>query len=152
MFDFLKKLLADTQGEDSEAMSLELAAASLLIEVSKSDYKEEPAEVDKIHQLLIQHFDLSDDDIDDFMARAHKQNQDSTSLYPFTRYINDNCSNEEKFHLVKALWEVAAEDGEIDKYEEHLIRKIAELIYLPHRDFIRAKLQVCEGLNGDNTQ
>ncbi len=152
MFDFLKKLLADTQGEDSEAMSLELAAASLLIEVSKSDYKEEPAEVDKIHQLLIQHFDLSDDDIDDFMARAHKQNQDSTSLYPFTRYINDNCSNEEKFHLVKALWEVAAEDGEIDKYEEHLIRKIAELIYLPHRDFIRAKLQVCEGLNGDKTQ
>ncbi|WP_372860608.1 TerB family tellurite resistance protein [Spongiibacter sp.] len=152
MFDFLKKLLGDEQAENSETMSLELACASLLIEVSKSDYKQEPAEVEKIHHLLIQHFHLSDDDIDNFMARAHRQNQDSTSLYPFTRYINDNCNNEEKFRLVKALWEVAAEDGEIDKYEEHLIRKIADLIYLPHRDFIRAKLQVCSSLDSDQSQ
>ena len=47
---------------------------------------------------------------------------------------------------MKALWEVAAEDGNIDKYEEHVIRKISELIYLPHKDFIRAKLMVCETL------
>jgi len=66
----------------------------------------------------------------------------STSLYPLTRYINDNYNNIEKYQLVLALWDVALEDGRIDKYEDHLIRKIADLIYLPHSEFIRAKLSV----------
>lgn len=147
MFEFIKNLLGEASNADgSDELSMELVAASLLIEVSKSDYKQEPAEVEKIRQLLMQHFHLSADEIEAFMEKAHESTQDSTSLYPFTRYINDNCNNAEKFQLVKALWEVAAEDGDIDKYEEHVIRKISELIYLPHKDFIRAKLMVCETL------
>lgn len=145
MFEKLKQLFsgADEDSKDS-AMSLELAAAALLIEVSKSDYQQDPAEIEKIRDLLVSRFSVSLTDIEEFMATATALNKDSTSLYPFTRYINDNCNNLEKYELIVALWEVAIEDGNIDKYEDHLIRKISDLIYLPHTEFIRAKLTCTE--------
>lgn len=149
MFEKLKQLFsgADEDSKDS-AMSLELAAAALLIEVSKSDYQQDPAEIEKIRDLLISRFSVSLADIEEFMATAAALNKDSTSLYPFTRYINDNCNNLEKYELIVALWEVAIEDGNIDKYEDHLIRKISDLIYLPHTEFIRAKLTCTEKAAG----
>ncbi|CAA0108026.1 TerB family tellurite resistance protein [Zhongshania aliphaticivorans] len=145
MFEKLKQLFTGVD-EDSKdtTMSLELAAAALLIEVSKSDYQQDPAEIEKIRELLVRCFSVSLADIEDFMATASALNKDSTSLYPFTRYINDNCNNLEKYELIVALWEVAIEDGNIDKYEDHLIRKISDLIYLPHTEFIRAKLTTTE--------
>ena len=145
MFEKLKQLFsgADEDSKDS-AMSLELAAAALFIEVSKSDYQQDPAEIEKIRDLLVSRFSVSLADIEEFMATAAARNKDSTSLYPFTRYINDNCNNLEKYELIVALWEVAIEDGNIDKYEDHLIRKISDLIYLPHTEFIRAKLTCTE--------
>jgi uncharacterized tellurite resistance protein B-like protein len=145
MFEKLKQLFTGVD-EDSKdtSMSLELAAAALLIEVSKSDYQQDPAEIEKIRELLVRCFSVSLADIEDFMATAKALNKDSTSLYPFTRYINDNCNNIEKYELIVALWEVAIEDGRIDKYEDHLIRKISDLIYLPHTEFIRAKLTTTE--------
>ncbi len=147
MFDQLKRLFVGDEQQPDDNLSMEMATAALLIEVSKSDYEQDAAEVAKIRRLLIRHFSLSQAEIDSFMDNAHQLIQDSTSLYPFTRFINDNCNNQEKYMLVLSLWEVAAEDGSIDKYEEHLIRKIAELIYLPHPEFIRAKLSVTENLD-----
>ena len=149
MFEKLKQLFsgADEDSKDS-AMSLELAAAALLIEVSKSDYQQDPAEIEKIRDLLVSRFSVSLADIEEFMATAAALNKDSPSLYPFTRYINDNCNNLEKYELIVALWEVAIEDGNIDKYEDHLIRKISDLIYLPHTEFIRAKLTCTEKAAG----
>lgn len=145
MFDKIKQLFStasDSKGDD--AITLELAAAALLVEVSKSDYQQDAVEVEKIRALLCQHYSVSLGDLESYVEKAHEASADSTSLYPFTRFINDNCDNAEKYQLVHSLWEVAAEDGRIDKYEDHLIRKIADLIYLPHRDFIRAKLAACE--------
>jgi len=143
MFEKLMQLFTVT--DDSTAddkMTLELVTAALLLEVSKADFQEDPAEIDKIRTILLQHFSVSFGDINAFIDQARNTSADSTSLYPFTRYINDNCNNIEKYQLVLALWDVALEDGRIDKYEDHLIRKIADLIYLPHSEFIRAKLSV----------
>lgn len=143
MFEKLMQLFTvtdDSTGDDK--MTLELVTAALLLEVSKADFQEDPTEIDKIRTILLQHFSVSLGDINAFIDQARNTSADSTSLYPFTRYINDNCNNIEKYQLVLALWDVALEDGRIDKYEDHLIRKIADLIYLPHSEFIRAKLSV----------
>jgi uncharacterized tellurite resistance protein B-like protein len=40
------------------------------------------------------------------------------------------------------MWTVAYADGDLDKYEEHLIRQVAELTYVPHSDYIQCKLNV----------
>ncbi|WP_269618403.1 TerB family tellurite resistance protein [Zhongshania sp. BJYM1] len=151
MFEKLKQLFSVEENTEKNIMSLELAAAALLIEVSKSDFQQDPGEIDKIRELLVRCFSVSLADIEDFMATASAINKDSTSLYPFTRYINDNCNNIEKYELIAALWEVAIEDGRIDKYEDHLIRKISNLIYLPHTEFIRAKLTTTGKTESNNS-
>jgi uncharacterized tellurite resistance protein B-like protein len=73
------------------------------------------------------------------LDRAGSAREDATSLFEFTRLVNDHYGPDEKRDLVGAMWKVAYADGDLDKYEEHIIRRVAELIYLPHADFIRSK-------------
>ena len=63
-----------------------------------------------------------------------------TSLFDFTRVINDHYSASQKLELIESMWRVAYADGRLDKYEESLIRQVAELTYVSHSDYIRAKL------------
>ena len=126
----------------NEHCQLQLASAALLIELSKADFKREPAEQRAIENALKKSFELSDQQIAELTNIAEEENSGATSLYPFTSLIKDNYSMSQRFELVKMLWQVAMADGEISKYEDHLIRKIAELIYLPHSEFIRAKLAI----------
>ena len=65
---------------------------------------------------------------------------ESISLYDFTSEVNEKFSREKKCELVKLLWKVAYADGRVDKYEEHYIRKISDLLNLTHGDFIKAKI------------
>lgn len=136
--------VAELTLEDSrdEASQLQLAAAALLIELSCADYRQDPEEQQAIESALIKSFGLDQPQLQQLVELAESQQQQATSLYQFTHLIKDHYTPKQRFDLVKALWEVAVADGEISKYEDHLIRKIADLIYLPHSEFIRAKLEV----------
>ena len=85
---------------------------------------------------------MEDGELASLIASAQETAERSTSLYEFTTLINAQYSMDEKFVLIKALWRVAAADGDIHRYEDHLIRRIADLLYVAHTDFIRAKLEV----------
>lgn len=132
----------DTGGDPQH--KLQLAAAALLIELSRADFEKSPEEYLAIERALKQKFSLSEQEINDLIALAEEENSQATSLYEFTKLINEHFEPEQKFALLTALWEVAVADGDISKYEDHLIRKIAELIYVSHSDFIRSKLDVLE--------
>ncbi len=142
---FITELAIDDTSNQHD--QLQLASAALLIELSRADYKREPAEQAAIEAALQKSFDLSEQQLTQLVELAEAENQEATSLYQFTSLIKDNYSMEQRFDLVKMLWQVAIADGEISKYEDHLIRKIAELIYLPHSEFIKAKLQSLEQTN-----
>jgi len=130
------------ESSENEQCKIQLAAAALLIELSRADYQREPEEQAAIEAALKKGFDLDDAQLATLIDLAEQENQDATSLYQFTNLIKDEYSAEQRFELVKMLWQVAIADGEISKYEDHLIRKIADLIYLPHSQFIKAKLEV----------
>lgn len=130
--------------ETNHQHTVELAAAALLIELSRADFKQDPAEQQAIEKALKKKFNLEQQALDTLIELAEAENQQATSLYEFTQLINAHYSPEQKFTLLKALWQVAIADGEISKYEDHLIRKIADLIYAPHSDFIKSKLAVLE--------
>ena len=130
------------ESSENEQCKIQLAAAALLIELSRADYQREPEEQAAIEAALKKGFDLDDAQLATLIDLAEQENHDATSLYQFTNLIKDEYSAEQRFELVKMLWQVAIADGEISKYEDHLIRKIADLIYLPHSQFIKAKLEV----------
>lgn len=123
-----------------------LATAALLVEVAQADHLFSQAENQKLHHILIEKFSLQDVEVNELMEMAKTESDHSTSIYQFTQIINTHCTAEDKFRLIKAMWEIAYTDGSLDKYEDHTIRKVADLIYVPHSDFIRAKSLVKAGI------
>ncbi len=137
------KSLFDRSGEDQPTgHSVEVAAAALLIEVGRADYESDAGEQKAIIEAIRLGSGLEDGELEFLVASAQESAERSTSLYEFTTLINAQYSMDEKFVLIKTLWRVAAADGDIHRYEDHLIRRIADLLYVPHSDFIRAKLEV----------
>ncbi|MEL7558795.1 TerB family tellurite resistance protein [Stutzerimonas chloritidismutans] len=137
------KSLFDRSGDDQPtAHSVEVAAAALLIEVGRADYESDADEQKAIIEAIRHGSGVEDAELASLVASAQETAERSTSLYEFTTQINTQYSMDEKFVLIKALWRVAAADGDIHRYEDHLIRRIADLLYVPHTDFIRAKLEV----------
>ena len=119
---------------------LQLAAAALLIETARADFEEDEAEQRALQELLCDTLELDRESIARLTREASAQLDRATSLYDFTRVINDHYDVDQKLELIRAMWKVAFADGRLDKYEEHLIRQVAELTYVPHSDFIRMKL------------
>ena len=130
-----KSIQEDVQKFDD----MTLATCVLLIEVSKSDDTFDEQENNKIISILKDKFNLDDSQIDILLEIADNKNQEMISLYDWTSKINEVYEYNEKKALIRALWDVAFADGRIDKYEDHTIRKIADLIYVKHEDFMKAK-------------
>ena len=138
---FNSYLSLEEQGEKRVADEIiQLAAAALLIEVSNSDFDLDETELDTITAVLRDTYQLDPAALDSLVKLANDEVDNASSLYQFTRLINDHYSYAQKIQLLDSMWQVAFADGRLDRYEEHVIRKVAELIYLPHSDYIRLKL------------
>lgn len=117
----------------------QLACAALLIEVAVTDNEFDSGEFAALQTILQQKFNIPAEDCEALTTLAQSECEESTSMYQFTQLVNEHCSPEEKFDLVKGMWRIAYADGDLDKYEEYIVRKVAELIYVSHGDFIKAK-------------
>ena len=119
----------------------QLATAALLIEMTRADHDVKVVERDAVTRAVQRAFELDSERTEELVALAEQEANEATSLYEFTRLINRHFDAKQKEHIVELLWHVALVDGELDKYEEHLVRKVADLIYVPHLSYIRAKHQ-----------
>ena len=143
LLDRFKSLWEDLtaeRGEQATERRFELAAAALMLEVMRADFQQTDEERVVALKLLRDTFALNDSELAQLETDAADEVARSTCLHGFVRTINDTADFDDKVQLVESLWRVAYADGDLDKYEEHLIRRIADLIYLPHDAFIRAKL------------
>tara|TARA_Y100000294_G_scaffold85800_1_gene80333 strand:+ start:143 stop:622 length:480 start_codon:yes stop_codon:yes gene_type:complete len=148
MLDTIKRFFENKLAQEvavEQALGLnktDLACAALLIEVMNSDHELDERETEEFLKVLQDSLKVSDEDLDQLIELAQTQSQQATSLYEFTRLINDSYNYEQKVLLIENMWRIAFSDEHLDKYEDHLIRKISELIYVAHSDFIRSKLKV----------
>ncbi len=134
--------------DDAPALSFEqkqLAVAALLIEVGTADHLLDDTELATLRDILHRKYNLSSERLDELSELAKSEQDDATSLHQFTHQVNQACNDQEKYELIKAMWEVAYADGELDKYEEALIRKVADLIHVSHSMFIHARNSVRDG-------
>lgn len=120
--------------------SLQLAVGLLLLEVARADMVVSTEERHAARHLLERFFSVSLDQAQALVDAAEREAGQATSLYPFTRLINRECDLEERTRIVGMLWKVSCTDGKIDAHEEHLVRKVADLLYVPHARFIQEKL------------
>lgn len=117
----------------------QLAFAALLVEVALADQDFSASERSKLIESLSKRFTLPRKTVELLIENAQQESSDAVSVHQFTQLINESCSPQEKFELIKTMWETAYADGILNKYEDYTIRKVADLIYVSHADFIRAK-------------
>lgn len=122
-------------GEDKR-----LAAAVLLLETARADYAHHELELDAVREGLAREFGVAPEALAPLLADAEQRAKHSVSLHEFVQTLNRALDVEEKRSLLRLLWQVAYADGKIEPLEEHLLRRLADLLHLPHADFIRAKL------------
>ena len=127
------------EAEDNSHSVLNIATAALLIEVMTIDGNMDQEEMDSVKSNLSTILELSDDEIQELINLSQEEVSDATSLYQFTKEINANFELQQKLDLMTALWQVALADDYLDKYEESILRKIADLIHLRHSEYIECK-------------
>ena len=145
---FENKLVNNEEEPTSSSIAkTDLACAALLIEVINSDHKLEEQQTQAFFSVLQNNLNIPGEDIDELVELAENQAKEATSLYEFTSLINSDYDYSQKVGLIENMWRIAFSDNNLDKYEDHLIRKISDLIYVSHSDFIRAKLKVRDASN-----
>ena len=132
--------------EEKEKNIINNACAALLIETDLADKVFNTEEIDSMKKTLREVYEIDEKDLDELISESEKKVSESTSLYEYTRLINDLCDYQDKLKLINNLWTIAFADKHLDKYEEFLIRKISDLLYVSHSDFIQQKLSVKESL------
>ena len=137
---FEERLGGVARGEVDED-TLPLAVAALLIEISKADQEVDEREREAIGAAAAQLCGVPPEALADLLSVADTAQEDAVSLYDFTSVINEHLDQAQRYRLLVMLWQVAYADGRVDHYEEYYVRKIADLLHLSQRDFIRAKLE-----------
>jgi len=122
--------------------SLQLATAALLIEMMRADTEVSEEECSMVMKTVMAIFHLTEDESHALLRLAEEKIRKATGYYEFTALINKGFSYPQKVKVIEYLWEIAFADTSLNKHEEHMVRKIADLIYVEHRDFIEAKFRV----------
>lgn len=141
---FFDKYIEPVPDAGNSERRLQIATAALLTEVMRMDSEIKNDERQVIEAVVRERFSLSDEQAAELTAVAEQRGREATDYYQFTTEINHAFDLAERIRLVEYLWQVALADSHLSHYEDHLIRKISDLLYVPHRDFIAAKLKARE--------
>lgn len=141
----VKKIEPDSEiQEQDENQQIQIATCVLLLEIAKSDDEFSSIEKTTISAVLKKKFQMSDEAAEELMEIAKGKREESIDLWEFTNLINKNYSREKKIKVVEAAWRVIYADRKLDKYEDHLVHKLAGLLRLKHNEMIEAKLRVLD--------
>jgi len=122
--------------------ALQVATAALLVEAMRADGQIEAAEREAVTAAIRKQFGLTDDETRTLLRLAEAAAEKATDYYRFTTLINEHFSAEQKEQVVELLWQVAAADHEIDRFERTLVYKIGDLLYVPRFAQIEARERV----------
>lgn len=138
---FLRKLSAALAPPPPKAaVDRHLAMAVLLLETARADFERSPDELRLIREQLARGLGLDAGETEALLARAVDSAGAAVSLHEFVATLNAELDAEAKRELLVWLWQVALADGRVEPREEGMIRQLAELLFVPHADFVRARM------------
>jgi uncharacterized tellurite resistance protein B-like protein len=130
--------------EDHSESKVRVALAALLVEMARADFDQTEEENAEISGLLAAHFAISKDEALELLNEANVATDNAVSLYDFVRTLHTTLSAAERLKIIELLWQVALADNSLDRYEDHLVKKIADLLYVPASDVLRIKYSVLD--------
>ena len=147
MFNLINKILGvkdrtDTvQSDTDDEIKIEIAACVVLVEVAESDSEWTEDEIGHVLETMKSTFNLSREHAEEMIELARQARNKSVDLWQFTNQINQSFNHSEKIKLLEAVWQVIYADGRIDKHEDYLVHKLANLLRLKHKELIDAKIK-----------
>ncbi|MDX1633380.1 MAG: TerB family tellurite resistance protein [Marinobacter sp.] len=142
MIDLLKQWFSNDTGREQrppDKHDLAVAATALMVQLSRVDNNEDDRELETIVDCAVRAHEVTPEEARAILDDARSHASDATSLYEFTGKLNDQLDQEGKQVILESIWRVAFADGRIDKYEEHLIRRMADLLHLNHREYMQCR-------------
>ncbi len=142
----LKSLTVESvQSEPERFDRIQVATCVILLEVAKFDFDFSSIEKETTKAILKHEFSIPEDAIEDLMKKSEEKREDSVDLWEYTNVINQTFSREEKIKIIEAAWKIIYADEKLDKYEDHYVHVLADLLRLRHDELIDAKLKVLHG-------
>lgn len=138
-FEQLRSWVAPSSDEPLDLKLVARAAGIILLEMAATDDHRDHDELAVIHRAMQDAFGIDEDELDDLLHDAEKLRREAVSLHEFTRDLKAHLDRDERDQLVEWLWRVAWADGRVDRYEEQLLRRLSDLLGVPHGEFIRRK-------------
>ncbi|MDI6791093.1 MAG: TerB family tellurite resistance protein [Thermodesulfobacteriota bacterium] len=133
----LSGIVTPAQGEKA----IQVATCAVLLEAAMADNELSVEEVDHVHGVLRQLYNLDAASIDELMKMTYKEKAKAIDLWQFTNLINQHYNLEQKLLLMEHIWRVILTDGTLDKFEDYLARKLKLLLRLEHKQWIEAKMR-----------
>lgn len=119
--------------------ALRMATVILMIDVARADYNFDEEEFDHVLRLCEAHFHLSPEEAAELVNAANERAEDLVSVHEFTQLLHRNLEDRDKARIVELLWKIAYADGRLDKYEDSLVLKISDLLYVNRAVVMRLK-------------
>lgn len=132
----------ETTSPEDEKHALNLAVAAIMIEMVGIDEQVEQSELAQLNHVLMSQLGLGESEVKKLSQLAQQELSNSIDYHQFTRLINSHFDMDKKYLIIESLWKIAYSDGRVDSHEEHFLRKISDLLFIPHSQFIKAKLKV----------
>lgn len=146
--EFFDKHLGTAVAQEHEGQRIRVATAALLAEVARMDGGVDQAERAAALNAVREKFDLAVEDAATLIGLAEEEVRQAPDYFQFTSLINKHYTPEQKARVIELMWAIAYADAELTRYEEHLVRKIADLLYVPHATVIAAKIKARDGATG----
>lgn len=137
---FLRRLSQAFTPPPRAGLDRHLAMAVLLLEIAGADFSRSPEELALIRQQLLSGLRLDADGAEALLTRALDRSESAISMHEFVAVLNEELDAAGKRELLGWLWQVALADGRIEPHEEARIRLLAELLFIPHADFVQTRL------------
>lgn len=147
--DLFDSLLPPAPAEPVERKEhmLQLATAVLLVEVMRSDAETGDAERHAVIAALRDKFALAGDEVERLVELAEQTSRQATDYFSFTSKINQGFDAAQKVRMIEHMWRVAYADGHLSAHENHLMRKVADLLYIAQGDYVAAKMRARQADN-----
>ena len=143
---FFDKSAAEGSSDKEEEVSHDarIATCALLLEMANIDGKFSVSEKEGIIRILQEDYRLSDEHTIALIEAADEELKKSIDLWQFAKLINRNYSTDKKLQIIEMIWKIVYADGRLDKHEDYLVHKLANLLRLTHKQLIDAKLRVIQ--------
>ena len=155
MLKGLKNMIFGNETEENvsagshSVAALHHAAAGLLIEAAMMDGTFQAAERTKISKLLIEHFDLPEDEVGEIIMSAEEANAELVEIYSITKVVRDHFDEDERLRMIEMLWEVIYSDDVLDDFEINMMRRVGGLLYVSDRENGDAKKRAARLAKGE---